>query len=296
MQVTITEIGIDRNFEMPSVPIVLSKILQLVDDDKASARRLEELILHDPSLSARILKLSNSAFYSFRSEVKTISHAIALLGLNLVRSLAIGVSIFESFTKGLRDEAAQINQLWMHSCAVGLISHEIWSRRQTRNHAEFALLCGLLHDLGKVVYFKKDGMRYSHLFGREKGPDDPDISTLEIENYGTDHAAIGAVLTKQWNLPADLSTAIRHHHSQGVAGLPLVASVAMADFVTKQAGIGYDGDCKVPGNVETLRTLLKMGQKEIESHAILANDKRADMEEFFRMIPHDAYKSRQAWN
>ena len=83
-----TLLRMDRNFEMPSVPIVLSKILQVVDDNRASARCLEELILHDPSLSVRILKLSNSAFYSFRSEVKTIAHAIALLGLNLVAAVS----------------------------------------------------------------------------------------------------------------------------------------------------------------------------------------------------------------
>ena len=118
-------VRIGRNFEMPSVPTVLMRVLQLVDDNTASAKRLEELILHDPSLSVRILKLANSAFYSFRSEVKTISHAIALLGLNLVKSLAIGVSIFESFTKGLRNEAAHITQLWMHSFGVGLITQEV---------------------------------------------------------------------------------------------------------------------------------------------------------------------------
>ena len=72
---------IRRNFEIPSVPILLTKILQLVDDNRASARQLEELILHDPSFSARILKLANSALYSFRSAVKMISHAILLLTL-----------------------------------------------------------------------------------------------------------------------------------------------------------------------------------------------------------------------
>jgi len=273
---------IDRNFEMPSVPIVLSKILRLVDDNRASARRLEELILHDPSLSARILKLANSAFYSFRSEVKTISHAITLLGLNLVKSLAIGVSIFESFTKGLRNEIDFISQLWMHSIAVGVMAQEIWGKRSNRPDGEFALLCGLLHDLGKVVYFKKDAVGYSRLFAMEKGDQDPDISALEIEHYGVDHATLGSLIAKQWGLPPDLATVVRQHHSP-IPGLPLVAAVSMADILVKQAGIGFDGDCKATVDMSTLRDLLKMEHREFDLVCAATDEKRADVEKFFQI-------------
>src|SRR5512136_220040 len=99
---------INRTFETPSVPLVLTRIIQVLDDESATSHELEQLILHDPSLSARILRLANSAFYSFRDEVKTVSHAIALLGMNLVKSLAIGVNIFESFTRGMKNEAGLI--------------------------------------------------------------------------------------------------------------------------------------------------------------------------------------------
>ncbi len=274
---------IDRNFEMPSVPVVLSKILQLVDDDRASARRLEELILHDLALSVRILKLANSAFYSFRSEVKTISHAIALLGLNLVRSLAIGVSIFEAFTKGLRDEAAYVSQLWMHSFAVGLMSQEIWTKRSSRTDGEFALLCGLLHDLGKVIFFKKDGIRYSRLFAMEKGDVGPDICTLELENYDVDHAALGSLLAKQWNLPPELAMVVRRHHDPNAGNVPLVAAISLADMISKQRGIGYDGDRIIAMDLIALRSLLNMDQREFDSLVQLSEGKRADVEDFFKL-------------
>jgi putative nucleotidyltransferase with HDIG domain len=273
-------IRIDRNFEMPSVPIVLSKILQMVDDNRASSRQLEELIIHDPSLTARILKLANSALYSFRSEVKTISHAITLLGLNLVKSLAIGVSIFESFTKGLRQEVGCINQLWMHSFGVGVMAQEIWIKRSSRSEAEFALLCGLLHDLGKVAYFKKDAIGYAKLFSMEKGEDAPDLSSLENEKYGVDHATLGSQIAKHWGLPPELATVVRQHHSE-LSGLPLVAAVSMADMLVKQAGIGYDGDRKVTADVTSLQELLKMDPAEFETITSLAISKRADVEEFF---------------
>jgi len=276
-----TPFKIDRNLEIPSVPIVLTRILQLVDDNRASAHQLEELILHDPSLSARILKLANSALYSFQSEVKTISHAIALLGLNLVKSLTIGVSIFESFTKGLRDEIGCINQLWMHSFAVGQLAQDIWTKRSNRNEGEFALLCGLLHDLGKVAFFKKDAIGYAKLFAAEKGEADPDISTLENGQYGMDHAALGSMIAKHWGLPSQIGTVLRQHHSV-LADNPLVASVSMADQLVKQAGIGYDGDRKMMLEMEALQTLLKMDQTEFDMFCRLAATKRADVEEFFQ--------------
>jgi putative nucleotidyltransferase with HDIG domain len=272
----------DRNFDMPSVPIVLTKILQLVDDDRASARRLEELIQHDPSLSVRILKLSNSAFYSFRSEVRTISHAISLLGLNLVRSLTIGVSIFESFTRGMKEQAGQINQLWMHSFAVGLISQEIWNRRSTRAQGEFALLCGLLHDMGKIVFFKKDPAAYSRIFALKRGPEDPDICTIEMENYGEDHAQLGAALIQRWNLPPELATAVLHHHAPDACGRPLIAAVSMADWLTTQAGIGSDGDRRGTPALPAHQELLKMQPDEFNALSAMTQEKRADVEEFFR--------------
>jgi putative nucleotidyltransferase with HDIG domain len=278
-----TPLHIDKNFEIPSVPIVLSKILQLVDDNRASARVLEELILHDASFSVRVLKLANSALYSFRSEVKTISHAITLLGLNLVKSLAIGVSIFETFTKGFRDEITFISRLWMHSFGVGLMAQEIWTKRSNRAEGEFALLCGLLHDLGKVIYFKKDVLGYSQLFAMENSGEDPDIRSLEVEYYGVDHAVLGAILAKQWNLPSELATVVRHHHDADAGGLPLVAAVSMADMLVKQAGIGYDGDHKITADLASLRHLLKMDGNEFDALSALAVGKRADVDEFFQL-------------
>lgn len=278
-----TPLRIDRSFEMPSVPIVLSKILQLVDDNRASARQLEDLILHDPSLSVRILKLANSAFYSFQSEVRTVARAIALLGLNLVKSLAIGVSIFESFTKGFHEEAALISQLWMHSFGTGLMAQEIWTKRTTRTEGEFALLCGLLHDLGKVVYFKKNAVAYSQLFAMEKGPNDLDITACEIEHFGVDHATLGSLLAKQWNLPPDLVNVVRRHHDPGAGGNPLVAAVSLSDVLAKQAGIGYDGDSTIPPNLPELQQLLKMEPEEFDSLTALVKCKRGDVEDFFQL-------------
>ncbi len=276
-------VAIDKDLDMPTIPLVLTKIIQVLDDDATSARELEELILHDASLSARILKLANSAFYSFRSEVKTISHAIPLLGLTLVKSLAIGVSIFDSFTKGMKSEAVLIHQLWKHSFGVALLTQEIWTPRSNRKEGEFAFLCGLLHDLGKVFFFKRDPTQYSPLFAVEKSETDPDLLVYEQDQYGMDHPTVGCALAKRWGLPPDLAKAIAEHHNPVNCQMPLVAAVAMADSLTKQANIGYDGEKPLNLDLVGVQEILKMRPDEYERLSTSLTLRRRDVEEYFKL-------------
>ena len=279
----IAPIRIDKTFEIPSIPLMLIKIIQVLDENKASAQELEMLILHDPSLSARILRLANSAFYSFRNEVKTISHAITLLGISLVTSLAIGINVFDSFTKGMKSQAVLINKLWMHSCGVGVFAKEIWTRRSSKKEGEFAFLCGLLHDLGKVVFFKTYPAHYSSVFAAKKSDEDPAISEYEVEYYGADHATVGEMLAKQWSLPPELAFVIRKHHDALAVDISLVSAVALADLLAKRLGIGHDGDNNANIDIDKLQSKLKMSAEEYERLTVFASHERSHIEEFFQM-------------
>lgn len=273
---------ITKNFEMPSIPLVVSRILQLLNDDSVSARDLENVILHDPALSLRILKIANSAFYSFQSEVKIISHAIALLGMNLVKSLAIGVGIFESFTKGILSEGMQINRLWMHSFGVGLITQAIWVPRTNPKEGEFAFLCGLLHDIGKAVLFKNDSSNYSKIFIRQGKESPAVLCSIETEKYGLDHAALGSLLTTQWGLPPDLGIAVQKHHQAPDSGSTLVMAVAIADCLSRGAGIGYPDGIEVAPEAAALQGLISMTDEELDRLQAFAVTRRAEVEGFFR--------------
>ena len=276
--------SMDKGLEIPSIPLVLIRIIQSLDADTGSAKELETLILHDPALSARILRLANSAFYSFRTEVKTISHAIMLLGMNLVTSLAIGINIFDTFTKGAKSEAALINKLWTHSCGVGVLVKEIWRMRGHREkEGEFAFLCGLLHDLGKVVLFKTYPKHYGSIYAIAKSETDPAISAYECENYGIDHAAIGEMLAKQWGFPPELATVIRRHHDPLALDTPMVGAVMMADFLAKELGIGYDGDDGRYEDRAGLLPKLEVSDAEYGHLKDLASRERENIEKFFKI-------------
>jgi HD-like signal output (HDOD) protein len=279
-----TPFSMDKGFEIPSIPLVLIKIIQTLDEDTSSAKQLEALILHDPALSARILRLANSAFYSFHTRVKTISHAIALLGMNLVTSLAIGINIFDSFTKGIKSEAALINKLWTHSCGVAVLVKEIMTRHGFKEReGEFAFLCGLLHDLGKVVLFKTYPGHYSSLFAIPKSEADRAISSYEDENYGVDHAAIGEMLAKLWGFPPDLSCVIRRHHDPSALEMPMVRAVMFADLLAKGLGIGYDGDDGLYEDLAQLQPRLHISDAEYKRLTEFASRERENIEGFFQI-------------
>jgi len=277
---------IDKELEIPSIPLVLIRIIQTLDADSSSAKQLEELILHDPALAARILRLANSAFYSFRARVKTISHAITLLGMSLVTSLAIGINIFDTFTKGAKSEAALINQLWTHSCGVGVLVRKIWTmKRGIPREAEFAFLCGLLHDLGKVVLFKTHPGEYSSIFAAEKKESDMAISSYEEEKYGAEHAIIGEMLAKQWGFPKELSSIIRKHHDLSEANTPMVAAVMLADQLAKELKIGYDGDhgLHFQSDLPEVLSKLSISEGEWDNLKEFASQECVNIKRFFQI-------------
>jgi putative nucleotidyltransferase with HDIG domain len=276
--------SMNKSLEIPSVPLVLIRIIQTLDADSSSASELESLILHDPALSARILRLANSAFYCFRAQVKTISHAITLLGMNLVSSIAIGINIFDTFTKGAKTEAALINKLWTHSYGVGMLAREIWIRSgHKEKEGEFAFLCGLLHDLGKVILFKTYPKHYGSIFAIPKSETDPAISAYEAENYAMDHAEIGEMLAKQWGFPPELANVIRRHHDPLALEIPIVRAVMQADFLAKGLGIGYDGDDAKYEDIAMIRPKPGISDAEYEHLTAFAARERGHIEDFFEI-------------
>jgi putative nucleotidyltransferase with HDIG domain len=204
--------------------------------------------------------------------------------MNLVTSLAIGINIFDSFTKGAKSEAVLINRLWTHSCAVAVLVKEIWMRRSGRGkEGEFAFLCGLLHDLGKAVLFLTYPGHYGSIFAIAKSENDPAISAYEHDNYGADHSEIGEMLAKQWGFPPELAMVIRRHHDPLALEVPMVSAVVLADLVAKELKIGYDGDDGLSDGLSKIQSKLDVTESEYKHLAEFANRERENIERFFKI-------------
>lgn len=223
---------------LPTLPGIISKLNALSENDKTSVQEMARLVSSDQVLSARILKLANSPSYGFY-RVSTISNAMILLGVNVVKSLALSSSIFEIMEKNSIG-------LWEHSLSAGVAANII-SRRLKLPDCEEISTAALLHDIGKVIIrinFGDDYGRLLELIEEKK------ITMLEAEKalLGIDHAEVGAWLAKSWHLPDKLVEPIAFHHLVGESPNHQIKTsvVHFADILIKASGFGFSGDEFVP--------------------------------------------------
>jgi len=223
---------------LPTLPGIVTKLNSLADNEKSSIQEMARLVSSDQVLSARILRLANSPSYGFY-RVATISNAMILLGVDVVKSLILSSSIFEIMEKSALG-------LWEHSLGAGVAANIIAKRLSLPDCEEIAT-AALLHDIGKVIVRLKLQDEYDVLLAKtaESGST---LHELEREMLGTDHSEVGGWLGKNWFLPEKLVVPITFHHNVAGAFCHQVktAVVHFADVLIKASGFGFSGDPFVP--------------------------------------------------
>ncbi|MHB1664696.1 MAG: HDOD domain-containing protein [bacterium] len=199
--------AIKSTYSLPSLPEVISKINNLMEDDTVSVNYIGNLMTKDISLSAKILKVVNSPFYGFPQRIYNLNHALVLLGSNTLKSIIITSSIFDLMKDVMKG-------LWEHSLFCGLtakyIAKQINNGKQIIDE-DLVFSAGLLHDIGKLIIaikFKDDFNAVIKLAQEEKKV----YFEAEKEVLSISHADVGYYLTKEWNYPASICTPIRFHH------------------------------------------------------------------------------------
>ena len=224
---------------LPTLPGIIVKLGSLAENDKVSSQEMARVVSADQVLSAKVLRLVNSAFYGFPGRVSTVSNALILLGVNVVKSLAITSSIFEIMEKN-------VVGLWEHSMGVAVAANTL-SKTLKLPDAEETATAALLHDIGKVIIKLKLQEDYDELttIMREK-----ECTMLEAERelLETDHAEIGGWLIQSWLLPEKLIEPVACHHQIEKSSVHQVktAVVHIADALIKASGFGFSGDPFVP--------------------------------------------------
>jgi len=229
--------------DLPALHAVALKALEMTHDPNISARELQSVIAADASLSARILKIVNSALYGLRSEISTLRHAIAILGLNTTRSVLMAAcieTVFGQAGRRRRDLASRL--LAEHSWGAAVACRTI-ARRVGYPDPEEAFVCGLMHDIGKPVLLDNFPTRYNEIFqssyrGEERA------YLAEFRAFGFTHAHVGALLAKKWNFPAQLAGAIGYHHTPLAAPehirLACITSLANSAMIFMEIGVERD--------------------------------------------------------
>ncbi len=196
--------------DIATLPEVTLRIIRIVEDPKSTARDLHAIIKYDPPLSAKILKVVNSAFYGLPGQIASVDRAIVLLGLRAVKNIAIATSVTRLF-KGVRPVTGfDPKELWRHCMAVGVASRLIIQKKD-KARAEEAFLAGLIHDIGIIVAFQAFADRFEDLLTRVRDENTP-WCQAEAEIFGVDHQMLGMGLAAKWRFPMALRGAIGYHH------------------------------------------------------------------------------------
>ncbi|HEY9201244.1 MAG TPA: HDOD domain-containing protein [Gammaproteobacteria bacterium] len=200
-----------------SLPEIYIRITQALEDDNHDARQLGDIIGHDPALTARILRIVNSAYYGLASQIEVVSRAVSVIGEDDLRNLVLATSAVDTF-KRIPNQLVDIDLFWRHSVHTGIVAR-ILSKQCNILHGERLFVAGMLHDIGKLVlYFKEPELSQQVLL--QAADDDGQLWKAEKSIIGFTHADVGAALIDAWKLSDTLKEVVQYHHT------PLLANRA----------------------------------------------------------------------
>jgi putative nucleotidyltransferase with HDIG domain len=232
--------------ELPTLPLVANKINAVLHDPGSSVSDLSKIIEKDQSITAKVLKLVNSALYALSEKVSNINQAIALLGYRNISYIVMTLSVFDAL-KTVEKNSFDRKRFWIHSISVGNLSLKL------AKECEFLLVddiftSGLLHDLGKVFL---DGFMHEEFKAIIAKAEEDKLSFIEAEHalFDVDHTMVGEWMARTWQLPLHVIAGIKHHHHEvekrsglSISQDPYIDVIRLADVGIKVRKIGNNGD------------------------------------------------------
>ncbi|MCH7591466.1 MAG: HDOD domain-containing protein [Planctomycetes bacterium] len=233
--------ALDTIGDLATLPEVTIRIIEIVEDHKSTARDLHDVIKNDPTLSVKILKVVNSAFYGLPGQVASVDRAIILLGLSAVKNIAIAASIARLFKGKKISKSFRASDLWRHSVGVAVAARSLAKISPHPNMTDEIFVTGLIHDIGMLVERQSFPDQFAEVIDRctETGQD---FLECERQIIGADHQAFGVGLTTKWKFPRHLRAAVGFHHNPDALSVDLrnmATLVQVADILCCQEKIGF---------------------------------------------------------
>lgn len=250
---------------LPAFPVIVQKVIQTVNDRHSSAGDFEQYVSKDQTLTAKVLRMANSPFYKANREIMLIRDAVVTLGYNTIRTIAFAAGTGDIFKKNLPQYGLRPGGLWKHSLSVAMVSRIVGKDLGfNAEDAEELFVCGLLHDIGKLIlgkFIKNEDKVYIDT-------DSPDeICKREEELTGFNHSELGEIIAKKWKLPPKIGYTIKYHHhpDEPMKYHEEVAIVNLADYVTKHLRVGFNKkNISEPQLYESVKSKLAIDDAKVD--------------------------------
>ena len=192
-----------------SPPDVCCKVTEVLYDKNTTSESLAKVIIHDPNLTARLLRLVNSSYFGLSSKVDTVSRAITIVGIDELASLIYALTSVESFSR-IPDKLTNMSTFWRHSVYTGLVAKSL-AKKLHILHPERLFIAGLLHDIGTLIINSRFPELAQDII-EDSGGEEEHLYLMEQRLIGFNHAVLGALMLEEWNLPLTLCESVRYHH------------------------------------------------------------------------------------
>lgn len=240
---------INRSGKLGSLPAIVYKVFEVMDDPKSTATKIGKVINDDPALTARLLKLVNSPFYGFSGKVDTVYRAVALIGHTELRSVVVAASAIKAF-EGIPSELVCMQDFWKRSLSTAVTARVIAAFKREKGIERY-FISGLLHDIGSLLLYLRMPDEMSQVLTLQK-TEVSDISLIEKNIMGFDHADVGGAILKKWNLPPYICSSVRYQVSpekapqseQPAAWLIYLANLIVKNYIEpeSEAAEGFEID------------------------------------------------------
>jgi len=261
---------------LPTLSSVATRLLRLTSNDEADLREIVRIIESDPTLTARVLALCRRANVGTMERIRTVDRAVVMLGFEAIRNAVLSVEVYDLLSDGAETVESENDEdagtfdrtaFWKHSVAVAaaayLLAEQVGKPHQIT--PDEAFVCGLLHDLGKIVLDRllpKTYQRIAETANRQAA----DIAEVERRIIGVDHHTVGRRLAEQWQLPHILQDVMWLHGQTydtlpDVPHRPMIALVGLADVLARKQHVGYSGNHVLPSHLDRITGPIRITPK-----------------------------------
>ncbi|GAB4160766.1 MAG: HDOD domain-containing protein [Planctomycetota bacterium] len=240
---------IDSTVNIPTIPTILTEITAVFHSPDGSARDAAAIIEKDPAIATKVLRLVNSAFYGLQNPVSSITLACSILGLRVIRNVALQATVLHSFDGGPEIAEFRTDWLWDHSFKAAVACRLIAQHSPVGSSLpkDDAYTCGLIHDVGKLILLESQTERFAEALRISKNDNEP-LAKAESELFGFTHAHVGGLLASRWKLAEPVQAAVMYHHSPATTaedwarGFLVKCANTIAHMAAEDADGGYKGD------------------------------------------------------